>query len=152
MTDPPAPGLFPSEDHRRGLCERVHAGGFAALNPQDLREFHAYRYAWRRMRLGDFTQSYGCDPQGEQFDGVLVGRAVEMYRAGSRWRRALAEPPPPRPPGPPSAEDVAHVEWACREIRRVLAGKAISADDDAIAAQQAALGMTTTREIEDAAA
>jgi len=102
---------FPSEAHRQSLLGEVDRGGFAALNGQELLWFHAYRYAWRRVKLGDFAQSYQCDPKGEHFDGVLVGQAMQFYG----WKPQ----PPKRPPTP---EDIAHVEAQCRQFRANLAG------------------------------
>lgn len=103
---------FPSEPHRQSLLGAVERGGFAALNGLELLQFHAYRYAWRRVKLGDFTQTYGCDPRGDHFDGVLVGQAMQFYG----WKPRPAARPAPTP------EDIAHVEAKCREFRANLAG------------------------------
>jgi hypothetical protein len=103
---------FPSEPHRQGLLGAVERGGFAALNGQELLWFHAYRYGWRRVRLGDFAQSYPVDPKGQHFDGVLVGQAAQFYG----WKPQPATRPAPTP------EDIAHVEARCREFRANLAG------------------------------
>jgi hypothetical protein len=101
---------FPSEAHRQSLLGKVERGGLAALDSEEKLRFHAYRYAWRRVRLGDFAQKYGGDPNGEHFDGVLVGQAYLFYGG---------KPPRPKRPDPTPAE-IAHVEECCRQIRANL--------------------------------
>lgn len=106
--------FFPSEDHRRALVDKVKAGGLAALDDIQKREFHGYRYAWRRVRLADFTQKYGCDPRGDWFDGSFVNQAVTFYTGGKGLARVekRAEPTP---------EQIARVEAACAAFRQSLA-------------------------------
>jgi hypothetical protein len=137
--------FFPSESHRQSLLGRVAAGGFAALNGQDKLEFHAYRYAWRRVRLGDFAQKYAVDQKGEWFAGILIGKAVEFYGG---IKRAEKHPDP-------TPEDIAHVEAVCVEIRENLhkldernraAFTRPAPDPRALAALQAGLGLSATEE------
>jgi hypothetical protein len=140
--------FFPSEDHRRELVDRVAADGLACLDDIEKRQFHGYRYAFRRVRLGDFTQKYGADPQGKWFDGVFVNQAVEFMTGG----KYSVKPPRPEHRPAPSAEDIAHVETVCAEIRenmtkfaeRNRATFARSADPRDLAAIQAGLGLTAT--------
>ena len=138
--------FFPSEDHRRGLVAKVEAGGFAALDAVERMQFHAYRYAWRRVRLADFTQKYQCDPRGDWFDGFFVGKAVEFYGGIA----ARARHPDPTP------EDVAYVEAVCIKARANLAAFdernraafARPADPRDLAAIQAGLGLSATEAAE----
>jgi hypothetical protein len=102
--------FFFSEDHRHALVARVEAGGLKALDDLERLHFHAYRYAWRRVRLGDFAQKYQADPRGDWFDGFFDGKAVEFYTDGNGLRRAERRPNP-------SPEDIAHVEAVCVKIR-----------------------------------
>lgn len=136
--------FFPSENHRQSLLGRVEAGGFAALDGQDKLEFHAYRYAWRRVRLHDFAQKYQCDQRGDWFDGVLVGRAVEFYGGIKREEKRPA----------PSAEDIAHVEECCRQFRANLDRLAernraafAGGADEALARLQRELGVRSREEL-----
>jgi hypothetical protein len=147
---------FPSEDHRRGLVDRVAAGGFAALDDLEKLHFHAYRYAWRRVRLGDFAQKYQVDPRGDWFDGFFVGKAVAFYTDDNGLPRAERRPDP-------SPADIAHVEAVCVKIRANLAviderNRAAfarpaldprapgSSPGQALAALQAGLGLSATEE------
>jgi hypothetical protein len=139
--------FFPSEDHRRALVDKVEAGGLKALDDHEKREFHAYRYAWRRVRLADFRQKYQCDPRGDWFDGVCVNQAVEMMTGG---KYSLTPPRPEKRPEP-TVEDIAHVEAVCVQIRANLAvfaerNRAAFADRTAdardLAAIQAGLGIS----------
>lgn len=105
--------IFPSEDHRRELVARVKdGGGFVALANQERLEFHAYRYAWRRLRFADFTQRYGGDPSGDWFDGGLVNLAVSFRREHLR-----------QPPAKPPAADASPSLWPAVEVyfARVIA-------------------------------
>jgi hypothetical protein len=102
--------LFPSEAHRQSLLGRIEAGGLKALDAHELLQFHAYRYAWRRVRLDDFTQRYGGDPTGQHFDGVFVGQATTWMRGGKAPPAATTRPNP-------TPEDIAHVAAACAQIR-----------------------------------
>lgn len=138
--------FFPSEDHRRALVDRVEAGGLKALDDIEKRQFHGYRYAWRRVRLADFTQKYQADPRGDWFDSFFVGKAVEFYGGiASRTRH-----PDPTP------EDVAHVEAVCVRIRANLAAFdernraafARPANPRDLAAIQAGLGIKATEAAE----
>jgi hypothetical protein len=141
--------FFPSEDHRRSLCGKVEAGGLKALDDLELRHFHAYRYAWRRVRLGDFAQKYQVDPRGDWFDGFFVGKAVEFYTNGNGLPRRAERRRDPSP------EDIAHVEAVCIKIRASLTvfderNRAAFArpalDPRALAALQAGLGLSATEE------
>jgi hypothetical protein len=146
---------FPSEDHRRALVAKVEAGGLKALDDLEKREFHAYRYAWRRVRLADFTQKYGADPNGDWFDGVFVNKAVTFYTDGCGLPSRQQHRPDPTP------EDVAYVETRLVQFRANLAAAeernraAVArrvADPRDLAAIQAGLGLTATesnRGIED---
>ena len=145
--------FFPSEDHRRALVAKVEAGGLDCLDHVEIRQFHAYRYAWRRVRLGDFSQSYGGDPRGDWFDGVFVNQAVEMMTGG---KYSLTPPRPERRPDP-TPEDIAYVEAVCVQIRANLAifaerNRAAFADRPAdardLAAIQAGLGLSATEAAE----
>jgi hypothetical protein len=141
--------FFPSEDHRRSLVDKVKAGGVAALDDLELRQFHGYRYAWRRVRLGDFTQKYGADPRGDWFDGYFVNKAVEFYTDGKYLR-----PPTSEKRAPPSAEDIAHIEEGCRRLNanrgafeernRAAFAPAPADDAAALAKAQRELGITVT--------
>ena len=145
--------FFPSEDHRRALIDKVEAGGLKALDDIETREFHAYRYAWRRVRLADFSQKYGGDPRGDWFDGVFVNQVVEMMTGG---KYSLTPPRPERRPDP-TPEDIAYVEAVCVQIRANLAifaerNRAAFADRPAdardLAAIQAGLGLSATEAAE----
>lgn len=137
--------FFPSEDHRRALVDKVEAGGLKALDDIEKREFHGYRYAWRRVRLGDFTQNYGCDPRGDWFDGVSVNKAVTFYTDGRGLPRRERRPDP-------TPEDIAYVEAVCVQIRANLAAfdernraafaPPRAADPRDLAAMQAGLGLS----------
>jgi hypothetical protein len=137
--------FFPSEHHRRALVDKVAAGGFAVLDDIEKRQFHAYRYAWRRVRLGDFSQKYSVDQDGKWFDGVFVNQAVEFY-GGIKSRPERREP---------TAEDVAYVDRRLAEYRANIAAfeernRAAFApratDPRDLAAIQAGLGLTATEE------
>jgi hypothetical protein len=135
---------FPSEAHRQSLLGKVDAGGLKALDAHELLQFHAYRYAWRRVRLGDLTQSYGCDPTGQHFDGVFVGQAT-LWMRGGKAPPAVATRPNPTP------ADIAHVEAACAQIRANLAERTAvfgprPMDPRDLAALQAGLGLRVTEE------
>ena len=139
--------FFPSEDHRRALVDKVEAGGLKALDDHETREFHAYRYAWRRVRLADFSQKYGGDPRGDWFDGVFVNQAVEMMTGG---KYSLTPPRPERRPDP-TPEDIAYVDRRLAEFRANLAAAeersrtAVArrvADPRDLAAIQAGLGIS----------
>lgn len=139
--------FFPSEDHRRGLVAKVEAGGFAALDAVERMQFHAYRYAWRRVRLADFTQKYQCDPRGDWFDGIFVNQAVEMMTGG---KYSLAPPRPERRPDP-TPEDIAYVDRRLAEFRANLAvaertptTTRRTADARDLAAIQRGLGLSAT--------
>lgn len=145
--------FFPSEDHRRSLIAKVEGGGFAALDDVEKYHFHAYRYAWRRVRLADFAQKYGGDPRGDWFDGFFVNKAVEMMTGG---KYSLTPPRPERRPDP-TPEDIAYVEAVCVQIRANLAifaerNRAAFADRPAdardLAAIQAGLGLSATEAAE----
>jgi hypothetical protein len=138
---------FPSEDHRRALIAKVEAGGLKALDDPEKREFHAYRYAWRRVRFADFTQKYGADPNGDWFDGVFVNEAVTFYTDGCGLPSRQQHRPDPTP------EDVAYVETRLVQFRANLAAAeernraAVArhvADPRDLAAIQAGLGLTAT--------
>jgi hypothetical protein len=137
--------FFPSEDHRRSLCAKVDEGGLKALDDIEKRQFHGYRYAWRRLRLGDFAQRYGVDPNGDWFDGFLVNKAIEFYGGA----------PSPAKRADPTPEDIAHVEAACAQIRANLAAldernrtafARPALDPRDLAALQAGLGIEATEE------
>lgn len=141
--------FFPSEDHRRALIDKVEAGGLKALDDIETREFHAYRYAWRRVRLADFTQKYQCDPRGDWFDGIFVNKAVTFYTDG----RGLPSRGQQRPD--PTPEDAAYVEARCAEFRANLAAAEErsraattrrAADPRDLAAIQRGLGLSATEE------
>jgi hypothetical protein len=143
--------FFPSEDHRRALVDKVEAGGLKALDDHEKREFHAYRYAWRRVRLADFSQKYGCDPRGDWFDGVFVNQAVEMMTGG---KYSLTPPRPERRPDP-TPEDIAYVDARLAQFRANLAAAEERsraavvrrvADPRDLAAIQAGLGISATEE------
>jgi hypothetical protein len=138
--------FFPSEDHRRALVDKVEAGGLKALDDHETREFHAYRYAWRRVRLADFSQKYGGDPRGDWFDGVFVNQAVEMM-TGGKYSLTPARRPDPTP------EDVAYIDRRLAEFRASVAAledrsrAAFAprvADPRDLAAIQAGLGLSAT--------
>ena len=116
-------------------------------------QFHAYRYAWRRVRLADFSQKYGGDPRGDWFDGVFVNQVVEMMTGG---KYSLTPPRPERRPDP-TPEDIAYVEAVCVQIRANLAVFAErtrpavadrTADARDLAAIQAGLGLSATEAAE----
>jgi hypothetical protein len=140
--------FFPSEDHRRALIDKVEAGGLKALDDIETREFHAYRYAWRRVRLGEFAQKYQCDPRGDWFDGVFVNQAVEFYTGG---KYTLAPSRPERRPDP-TPEDIAYVDRGLAEFRANLAvaeertatTTRRTADPRDLAAIQRGLGLSAT--------
>ena len=139
--------FFPSEDHRRALIDKVEAGGLKALDDIETREFHAYRYAWRRVRLADFSQKYGGDPRGDWFDGVFVNQVVEMMTGG---KYSLTPPRPERRPDP-TPEDIAYVDRRLAEFRANLAvadrtptTTRRTADPRDLAAIQAGLGLSAT--------
>lgn len=143
--------FFPSEDHRRSLVDKVKAGGFKALDDLETREFHGYRYAWRRVRLGDREQHYGCDPAGDWFDGAFVNKAILFYTDD----RGLPRPDAQRPD--PSPEDIAHVEAVCAQIRANLAAwddnnraafERAPIDPRDLERLQAGLGLTATEQQE----
>jgi hypothetical protein len=141
--------FFPSEDHRRGLVDKVEAGGLKALDDHEKREFHAYRYAWRRVRLADFSQKYGCDPRGDWFDGVFVNQAVEMMTGG---KYSLTPPRPERRPDP-TPEDIAYVDRRLAQFRANLAvaertptTTRRSTDPRDLAAIQRGLGISATED------
>jgi hypothetical protein len=146
--------FFPSEDHRRALIDKVEAGGLKALDDIETREFHAYRYAWRRVRLADFSQKYGCDPRGDWFDGVFVNQAVEFYTGG---KYSLAPSRPERRPDP-TPEDIAYVDRRLAEFRANLAAAEErtrvtttrrTADPRDLAAIQRGLGLSATEHAGD---
>ena len=137
--------FFPSEDHRRALVAKVEAGGLKVLNDIEAREFHAYRYAWRRVRLADFTQKYQCDPRGDWFDGIFVNKAVTFYTDG----RGLPSRGQQRPD--PTPEDIAYVDRRLAEFRANLAvaertptTTRRTADARDLAAIQRGLGLSAT--------
>jgi hypothetical protein len=139
--------FFPSEDHRRALVDKVEAGGLKALDDLEKREFHAYRYAWRRVRLADFSQKYGGDPRGDWFDGVFVNQAVEMMTGG---KYSLTPPRPQQRPDP-TPEDIAYVDRRLVEFRANLAvaertptTTRRTADPRDLAAIQRGLGLSAT--------
>ena len=142
--------FFPSEDHRRALVDKVEAGGLGCLDDMEKYHFHAYRYAWRRVRLGDFAQKYQVDPRGDWFDGFFVNKAVEMMTGG---KYSLTPPRPERRPDP-TPEDVAYVDRRLAEFRANLAvaeqrtatTTRRTADPRDLAAIQAGLGLTATEE------
>ena len=145
--------FFPSEDHRRALVAKVEAGGLDCLDHVEIRQFHGYRYGWRRVRLADFSQKYGGDPRGDWFDGVFVNQVVEMMTGG---KYSLTPPRPERRPDP-TPEDIAYVEAVCVQIRANLAifaerNRAAFADRPApardLAAIQAGLGLSATEAAE----
>lgn len=107
--------FFPSEDHRRSLVDKVKEGGLKALDDLETREFHGYRYAWRRVRLGNREQHYDCDPAGDWFDGYYVNKAILFYTDDRGLPRLDAQRPDPSP------EDIAHVEAVCAKIYANLA-------------------------------
>jgi hypothetical protein len=138
--------FFPSEDHRRSLIAKVEAGGLAALDDVEKYHFHAYRYAWRRVRLADFAQKYGGDPRGDWFDGFFVNKAVEMM-TGGKYRLT-----PPRR-ADPTPEDVAYIDRRLAEFRASVAAledrsraafAPRAADPRDLAAIQAGLGLSAT--------
>jgi hypothetical protein len=152
MTQLTLVAAFPCEDHRRELVAKVAVAGLGCLDDIEKYQFHAYRYAWRRVRLGDFTQKYAVDPKGDWFDGFFVNKAVEFYTGGK-----YLKPPIAQSRAPPSAEDVAHVEKCARGIRKNLGvfgerNRAAfaqqtpppSADAAALAKAQRELGITVT--------
>lgn len=135
--------FFPSEDHRRSLCDKVKDGGLKALDDIEARQFHAYRYAWRRVRLGDREQKYGCDPAGDWFDGYYVNKAILFYTADKGLPQAQAQ-------RDPSPEDIAHVSSVCAKIYANLAAwgdrnraafERAPTDPAVLAALQAGLGI-----------
>ena len=141
--------FFPSEDHRRSLVAKVAAGGFAALDDVEKYHFHAYRYAWRRVRLADFAQKYGGDPRGDWFDGFFVNKAVEMMTGG---KYSLTPPRPERRPDP-TPEDIAYVDARLAQFRASLAAAEErtratttrrTADARDLAAIQRGLGLSAT--------
>lgn len=145
--------FFPSEDHRRWLVERINEGGFAALDDTEKYHFHAYRYAWRRVRLGDREQKYPVDPNGDWFDGFFVNKAISFYTKGKELPKPAAERPEPSP------EDIAHVEAVCAKIyanlsawgeRNRAAFERKPLDPRDLAVIQAGLGITATAQQEEA--
>lgn len=94
---------FPSqEDH-----DRVRHLKLLVATDDDLWRLHSYRYAFRRLVLGDGGAGYPVDPEGAWFDSGMVGRAAAFFRKKFGVRT------PAIPPAPTSDSAI---RTNCREI------------------------------------
>jgi hypothetical protein len=77
--------IFPSPEHYEQLKTQVTDIGLAALHDEDRRQWHAYDYAWRRVRLNRPEPSAPIDPEGRWYHAQLVNLAVAMFEPKARY-------------------------------------------------------------------
>lgn len=82
LTAQPNPLNFPSWSDLRGLRQRLKNSGFqsSGLTNAERWRYHAYDYAFLRVRHHRDDRSYPLDPEGKWFHGELVDQAERIYR------------------------------------------------------------------------
>jgi len=76
---------------------KVAKAGYDSLSNSEKFEYHADKYAWRRVRLGvpEEVRTSPVDPNGDWFDEVRVAYAERYYRgkAEDQRTRVIAQQP-----------------------------------------------------------
>jgi hypothetical protein len=80
--------IFPSPEHREQLARQVTDIGLGALHDEDRRQWHAYDYAWRRVRLSRPEPASPIDPEGRWYHAQMVNLAVPMFEPKPRYQSA----------------------------------------------------------------
>lgn len=72
---------FPSVAHLRALRQSLKAASFewTGLTLNERWEYHAYDYAFLRVRHGLDNRSYHLDPNGDWFNETMVQAAEQIY-------------------------------------------------------------------------
>jgi hypothetical protein len=73
---------FPSVDHLRNLRQSLKAASFRwdGITSAQRWEYHAYDYAYLRIRHGLDNHSYPLDPYGDWFNEQMAQAAESLYR------------------------------------------------------------------------
>jgi hypothetical protein len=105
-----------SEYRHDAVKAKVAKGGYDSLTSSEKFEYHADKYAWRRIRLGvpEDVRTSPVDPNGEWFDEVRIAYAERYYRAkdqGQRTRVEAQRPEHSRPADPGDASPIMD-RWA----------------------------------------
>jgi hypothetical protein len=81
----PTAAFFPSVVHLRSLRQSLKAASFRweGITSAQRWEYHAYDYAFLRVRLGLDERKYPLDPYGDWFNETMVRAAESLYRPRS---------------------------------------------------------------------
>jgi hypothetical protein len=104
---------FPNIEDHQALRQLL----LSSMSDDQSWRWFSYAYGFRRVALQTRDDVLPIDPLKKWFDPDLAAQA-EAFWARTMGRRAPPLPEPRRPD--PTAEEIAHVEECCRQIRANL--------------------------------
>lgn len=63
------------------MRKTLRQAGYSSFTDNELWQYHAYDYGWRRVYLFSKSDQSPIDPQGQWFNGKMTEAAEKFFRA-----------------------------------------------------------------------